>query len=105
MMQAVKWHVVTGAPCSGKTSVIVELEAKGFQVVHEIARAYIDDELQKGRRIDEIKFDELAFERAILARKVAVESSLYRRIALFFWTGRSRTVSPITGWPYSIRRK
>lgn len=76
MMQPVRWHVITGAPCSGKTSVIVELEAKGFQVVHEVARAYIDDELQKGRRIDEIKIDELAFERAILDQKVAIESSL-----------------------------
>jgi predicted ATPase len=36
------WYVITGAPCSGKTSVIRELEKRGYRVVHEVARAYIE---------------------------------------------------------------
>ncbi|MBW2239191.1 MAG: AAA family ATPase [Deltaproteobacteria bacterium] len=34
-MQQTNWHVITGAPCSGKTSVICELERRGHPVVHE----------------------------------------------------------------------
>ena len=32
---ATNWHVITGAPCSGKTTVIRELERRGYSVVHE----------------------------------------------------------------------
>ncbi len=70
------WYVITGAPCSGKTAVIQGLERKGFAVVHEVARTYIDDELKKGRGIDEVKADIHAFERRILNKKIEIEASL-----------------------------
>ena len=70
------WYVITGAPCSGKTAVIQGLERKGFAVVHEVARAYIDDELKKGRGIDAVKADIHAFERRILNKKIEIERSL-----------------------------
>jgi len=56
-MQQTNWHVITGAPCSGKTSVICELERLGHPVVHEAARAYIDKELEKGKTMARIKAD------------------------------------------------
>ena len=37
-MQQTNWHVITGAPCSGKTGVIRELGQLGHLVVHEVAR-------------------------------------------------------------------
>ena len=43
------WYVITGAPSSGKSSVIRELENLGYRVVHEVARAYIEEELKKGK--------------------------------------------------------
>ena len=51
------WYVITGAPCSGKTSVINAFEQQGFLVVHEVARAYIDEELQQGKSLKQIKAD------------------------------------------------
>jgi putative protein kinase ArgK-like GTPase of G3E family len=30
-----KWHVITGAPCSGKTTIIDQLAEEGFQTVAE----------------------------------------------------------------------
>jgi predicted ATPase len=71
-----RWSVITGAPCSGKTAVILVLEQRGYQVVHEVARAYIDNELMKGKTLPEIKVDEWAFERHILMEKVRIESTL-----------------------------
>jgi predicted ATPase len=82
-----RWSVITGAPCSGKTAVIHMLEQRGYQVVHEVARAYIDNELMKGKTLLEIKSDEWAFERHILMEKVRIESTLKKDEIIFFDRG------------------
>ncbi len=75
-MRTTNWYVITGAPCSGKSAVIGGLEQLGYRVVHEVARAFIDEELQKGKGIAQIKADILSFERHILDTKFAIEKSL-----------------------------
>ena len=75
-MKQTNWHVITGAPCSGKTAVIRELERRGYAVVHEVARAYIDAEISKGRDLRQIKADLTAFEGHILKTKVGIEAGL-----------------------------
>lgn len=82
-MQQTNWHVITGAPCSGKTAVIGELEKLGYPVVHEVARAYIDERLQNGETIARIKTDILSFERHILYKKIAIEQSLLKEKTVF----------------------
>lgn len=82
-MQQTNWHVITGAPCSGKTAVIRELEQLGYPVVHEVARAYIDERLQNGETIARIKADILSFERHILYKKIAIEQSLLKEKTIF----------------------
>lgn len=83
LMQQTHWHVITGAPCSGKTAVICELERRGYPVVHEAARAYIHEELQKGKTMAQIKGDILAFERHILYQKIEIEQSLSKDATVF----------------------
>ncbi len=75
-MKPTNWHVITGAPCSGKTAVICELERRGYVVVHEVARAHIDAEMRKGRSLKQIKADLPAFERHILSAKIKIEKEL-----------------------------
>jgi predicted ATPase len=75
-MQQTKWQVITGAPCSGKTEVINELERLGCLVVHEVARAYIDEGLENAETIAGIKADILAFEHHILYKKIEIEELL-----------------------------
>lgn len=75
-MRYTNWQVITGAPCSGKTSVIFGLEQMGYRVVHEVARAYIDEQLQKGSSIHQIKSDILWFESHILSQKITIEQAL-----------------------------
>lgn len=86
-MRVTNWCVITGAPCSGKTSVIMELERRGYQVVHETARAYIDQQLAAGRRIAEIKADKPAFENHILSTKLVIESTLPPNETIFLDRG------------------
>jgi predicted ATPase len=50
--------VITGASCSGKTTLIDQLADKGFQTVPEVARQYIERELAKGRTIEKIREDQ-----------------------------------------------
>ncbi len=78
-----RWCVITGAPCSGKTTVIDILARQGFQTALEEARAYIDEELDKGRTIEEIRSDLLTFERNILHRKIRSEEGLPREERVF----------------------
>ena len=48
------WHVITGAPCCGKTTLIDLLADKGFQTVPEVGRQYVEGEMARGRALDEI---------------------------------------------------
>ena len=82
-MEQTRWRVITGAPCSGKTSVIDELARRHFPVVHEAARAYIGEQLDRGLSLEAIKVDALAFETAILHRKVALEAGLGKNQTIF----------------------
>ena len=81
--QTTNWCVITGAPCSGKTAVIQQLEQRGYAVVHEVARAYIDAELAQDKTLKQIKADEWAFERHILMAKVKLEAALARDDIIF----------------------
>jgi predicted ATPase len=82
-MRKTEWVVITGAPCSGKSSVISNLELRGYPVVHEVARAYINELLRFGKSIQEITMDKLAFERTILYRKLAIEAALSENEIIF----------------------
>ena len=86
-MRQTNWCVITGAPCSGKTAVIDELAWRGYRVIHEVARAYIDGQLENGLRLDQIRADELLFERHILHEKVRIESALADKETIFFDRG------------------
>ena len=48
------WHVITGAPSCGKTTLIDLLADQGIQIVREVARAFMEGEIGRGRTIEEI---------------------------------------------------
>ena len=81
------WYVITGASCSGKTTLVDTLAARGHRVVHEVARTYIDDRIAHGETVDEIRKDEPAFQRKVLEMKVAVERDLKQDELVFFDRG------------------
>ena len=69
------WHVITGAICSGKTTLIALLADKGFQTVPEIPRQYIEREVSKGRTLEKI-FGSEADERAMTDMQRKTEHGL-----------------------------
>jgi predicted ATPase len=83
-METNNWYVLTGAPCSGKTTLINLLSEMGYQVVPELARVYIDQELAKGVTLAELRQDELGFQKKILQCKIDHEKTLSPEAVIFF---------------------
>jgi predicted ATPase len=67
------WQVLTGAACTGKTTLIEMLADEGFQIVPESARQYFKEELEKGRTLEEIRADGATLQRGIAALQLRFE--------------------------------
>ena len=72
------WCAITGAPSSGKTSVIEELAHRGYAIQNEVARELIEEALRRGKTLAQVRDTEHAQElqRRILKLKVAREKGL-----------------------------
>jgi len=77
------WHVITGAPCSGKTTIIDLLSKKGYKIVPEVGRMYVEEEISKGRTLEEIRKNCVAFDYAICELTLKIESDLQHKEVLF----------------------
>ena len=49
-----EWTVITGAPCSGKSTIVRRLEQLGFSTTNETARDVIDSALKAGFSMDNV---------------------------------------------------
>jgi predicted ATPase len=70
------WCVITGAPSSGKTSVIKELAHRGFPIQGEVARELIEMSMNHGRTLEQIR------KNVALLQKEILEVALAREMAL-----------------------
>ena len=70
------WHVITGAPSCGKTTLINLLDDKGFQTVPESARQYMEREIARGRTIDEIRENPASLQSSLNDMMVRIEHGL-----------------------------
>ncbi len=87
------WYIVTGSPCSGITTTVKELEKRGYRVIYELARQFIDQELKKGRTLAEIRKNELKFQQKILQFKIKTEKKLPKKEIIFFDRGISDSIA------------
>jgi predicted ATPase len=77
------WHVITGGPCTGKTTVVEILASNGFKTTVEHARHYIDTQKIKGKSIDEIKRNKKEFQLAVLKMQIKEETHLNTQDLVF----------------------
>jgi len=82
-----EWYVITGAPSSGKTTLINFLEKLGYQAVHEVARVLIDEEIKKGKTLEDIRKNDVEFQGKILKIKLEIESKLPKNKIVFLDRG------------------
>ncbi len=67
------WYVIAGAPCSGKTTIIEKLASLGYHIVPEASRALIDVEIKHGKTTQDIRGDDVVFQKRVLDMKVEIE--------------------------------
>jgi len=77
------WHVIAGAPSSGKTTLIDQLANQGFRTVPEGARQYIESEMAHGRTKHPILEDGAALQRVIADMQLRIEGGLGAREVAF----------------------
>ncbi|MDE1171925.1 MAG: ATP-binding protein [Verrucomicrobium sp.] len=94
-----QWVIITGAPSSGKTSLLTALESQGHRTAPEAARAYFEQKLSSGSTLDELlgwEYSKLGLEinefeestrahlpkdeRVFLDRVAAIESLAYAEV-------------------------
>ena len=77
------WHVITGGPSCGKTTLINLLAGKGFQIAPEGARIYLEREIARGRNIDELRSNEVNLQRGIKNFQLEIEGELSAKDCIF----------------------
>lgn len=75
-MHTTNWYVITGGPSSGKTTTVNLLRTRGYQTTIEHARHYIDTQRITGKTVEEIRSNQLLFQRGVLEMQIAEEKSL-----------------------------
>jgi predicted ATPase len=81
------WHVITGAPCSGKTTLIDQLADAGFRTAHETAREYFKIEMAKGRTSQEIRDCGHPTQRGIFEMQQRLEDGLQPKEVVYLDRG------------------
>ena len=81
------WHVITGAPSSGKTTLINLIEELGYKTTPEPARQYIEMELAKGLTIKYVQKDLVALNKAIANFHLGIERQLPTNDTIFLDRG------------------
>lgn len=70
------WYVVTGAPSSGKTTMVNLLQERGYKTAIEHARHYIDLQRVEGKTVEEIRASQSEFQGKVLSMQIAQERKL-----------------------------
>jgi predicted ATPase len=81
------WYVITGAPSSGKTTLINHLAKAGYQTAPEVAREYINGLLASNHTLDELRQNNWKLQRGILALVLKRERRLPPDELIFFDRG------------------
>lgn len=96
------WYVITGGPSTGKTTLLAELEKRGYETIPEAARTVIDEALEKGISVEELRSDEKRFQDDVAKRKEKTETALDPSIVTFFDRGMQDTVAYMNHYGFQL---
>ena len=77
------WHVITGGPSTGKTTVINMLEKRGYKTTIEHARHYIDTMRTEGETIEEMRSNKRKFQIGVLDMQIEQEAAIQPKDLVF----------------------
>lgn len=81
------WYVITGAPSSGKSTIVNKLASLGYETMNEWGRKVIDREMTNGKTLEQINVDSPEFERSWVEQQVNAEKNLIADKTTFFDRG------------------
>ena len=81
------WYVLTGGPSAGKSTLIAELEKRGYKTIPEAARTVIEREVAVGRDFRSLRRDASAFQKEVLRLKIEWERAASKDETLFLDRG------------------
>ncbi len=81
------WYVITGGPNSGKTTILDYLSRLGYYTIPEYARLLIEKEMEKGKKLEEIRNDEIKFQNKVLNGKLQLEKKAPKNKIVFLDRG------------------
>ncbi|HMQ11323.1 MAG TPA: ATP-binding protein [Oligoflexia bacterium] len=81
------WHIITGAPSSGITSLGNYLRFMGFKVIPEVARGLIDIGNSQNISTHTLREDQVEFERDIVKFQTHIENQLDPKEFIFIERG------------------
>ncbi|MBW3010820.1 ATP-binding protein, partial [Candidatus Woesearchaeota archaeon] len=81
------WYVLTGGPSSGKSKTLEYIAFLGHFIVPEASRILIDNNLSKGKSVEETRADEAEFQRIGLQMQIEVEDRIPEDRLTFFERG------------------
>lgn len=70
------WYVITGAPSTGKTTLVDLLRKRGFHTAIEEARHYIDIQRRRGIDSTQARENVRVFQESVLSLQIELEASL-----------------------------
>lgn len=70
------WHVITGGPSTGKTTVINMLDERGYNTTIEHARHYIDTMRIEGQTVEDLKKNKRKFQLGVLDMQIEQENAI-----------------------------
>src|ERR1035437_3899681 len=74
--QLTNWYVITGGPCSGKTTVVNLLKDRGDKTTVEDARHYVDLQRANGKSVEEVERHQREFQLRVLELQIRQEKAL-----------------------------
>ena len=83
MGKTTEWYVITGGPSSGKTTTVELLKQRGYKTTIEHARHYIDTQRVTGKTTEEIRANQLEFQRGVLDMQIEQERELPAKDTVF----------------------
>jgi predicted ATPase len=95
------WYVITGAPSSGKSTVIDSLTLRGHKTLPEAARVLLEQDNKAGIPTEVSRADERAFQERALKAKIDIEASLPPDEPIFMDRAVPDTIAyyRLYGWP------
>ncbi|MEN9560775.1 MAG: hypothetical protein RIQ56_48 [Candidatus Parcubacteria bacterium] len=82
-MNDAPWYVISGGPCAGKTTTIIELEKRGHPVILEPARVVIERGLALGKTLDEVRSPVEKFLEDVVEEAIAQERVAHKHVTQF----------------------